>query len=168
MLDHGLPIEFDQAGKPLIKSMRPMDPDPWNGQIISFDLSLLLGIEIGEIANDPDDASEFSLPVRILSDRSRLVLTPISGSNSTMVPSAGEIKKRTPFPPKGIVTFFAGLERVGPTNASTLSTVEPAVTVALAAWVLGEAISFMRILGGIMIIVAVIILARSEASRPSP
>jgi drug/metabolite transporter (DMT)-like permease len=62
-----------------------------------------------------------------------------------------------------IVTFFAGLERVGPTNASTLSTVEPAVTVVLAAWVLGEAISSTRILGGIMIIVAVIILARSEA-----
>jgi drug/metabolite transporter (DMT)-like permease len=61
-----------------------------------------------------------------------------------------------------IVTFFAGLERVGPTNASTLSTVEPAVTVVLAAMVLGEAISFMRILGGIMIILAVIILAKSE------
>ena len=61
-----------------------------------------------------------------------------------------------------IVTFFAGLERVGPTNASTFSTVEPAVTVVLAALVLGEAISFMRLVGGIMIILAVIILARSE------
>jgi len=61
-----------------------------------------------------------------------------------------------------IVTFFAGLERVGPTNASTLSTVEPAVTVVLAVLVLGEAISFMRLVGGIMIILAVIILARSE------
>jgi drug/metabolite transporter (DMT)-like permease len=60
------------------------------------------------------------------------------------------------------VTIFSGLERVGPTNASTLSTVEPAVTVVLAALVLGETISFMRILGGIMIILAVIILARSE------
>jgi drug/metabolite transporter (DMT)-like permease len=61
-----------------------------------------------------------------------------------------------------IVTFFAGLERVGPTNASTLSTVEPAVTVVLAALVLGETISFFRIIGGMMIILAVIILARSE------
>jgi drug/metabolite transporter (DMT)-like permease len=61
-----------------------------------------------------------------------------------------------------IVTFFAGLKRVGPTNASTLSTVEPAVTVVLAALVLGETISFFRIIGGMMIIVAVIILARSE------
>ena len=62
-----------------------------------------------------------------------------------------------------IVTFFAGLERVGPMNASTLSTVEPAVTVVLAAMVLGETISFFRIIGGMMIILAVIILARSEA-----
>ena len=62
-----------------------------------------------------------------------------------------------------IVTFFAGLERVGPTNASTLSTVEPAVTVVLAAMVLGETISFLRIIGGMMIILAVIILARNEA-----
>ena len=59
------------------------------------------------------------------------------------------------------MTFFAGLERVGPTNASTLSTVEPAVTVVLAAMVLGETISFFRIIGGMMIILAVIILARS-------
>jgi drug/metabolite transporter (DMT)-like permease len=62
-----------------------------------------------------------------------------------------------------ILTFFAGLERVGPTNASTLSTVEPAVTVVLAALVLGETISFFRVIGGMMIILAVIILARSEA-----
>lgn len=62
-----------------------------------------------------------------------------------------------------IVTFFAGLERVGPTNASTLSTVEPAVTVVLAAMVLDETISSFRIIGGMMIILAVIILARSEA-----
>ena len=62
-----------------------------------------------------------------------------------------------------ILTFFAGLERVGATNASTLSTIEPAVTVVLAALVLGETISFFRVIGGMMIILAVIILARSEA-----
>jgi len=67
-----------------------------------------------------------------------------------------------------IVTFFAGLERVGPTNASTLSTVEPAVTVVLAVMVLGETISCLRIVGGIMIILAVIILARSEVPRNQP
>jgi drug/metabolite transporter (DMT)-like permease len=64
------------------------------------------------------------------------------------------------------VTFLAGLERVGPINAATLSTIEPVVTVILAALVLSETITLLRIVGGLMIILAVIILARSEARRP--
>jgi drug/metabolite transporter (DMT)-like permease len=61
-----------------------------------------------------------------------------------------------------IVTFLAGLERVGPTNAATLSTIEPVVTVVLAALILDESITPLRILGGLMILIAVIILTRSE------
>jgi drug/metabolite transporter (DMT)-like permease len=61
-----------------------------------------------------------------------------------------------------IVTFLAGLERVGPTNAATLSTIEPVVTVVLAALILDESITPLRILGGLMILLAVIILTRSE------
>jgi drug/metabolite transporter (DMT)-like permease len=61
-----------------------------------------------------------------------------------------------------IVTFLAGLERVGPINAATLSTIEPVVTVILAALILGETLTLLRIVGGLMIILAVIILARSE------
>jgi drug/metabolite transporter (DMT)-like permease len=57
---------------------------------------------------------------------------------------------------------LAGLERVGPINAATLSTIEPVVTVILAALVLSETITLLRIVGGLMIILAVIILARSE------
>lgn len=62
----------------------------------------------------------------------------------------------------GIMTFLAGLERVGPTNAATLSTIEPVVTVTLAIIVLGETITPLRIAGGMMILLAVIILARNE------
>ena len=61
-----------------------------------------------------------------------------------------------------IVTFLAGLERVGPINAATLSTIEPVVTVILAVLILGETLTLLRIVGGLMIILAVIILARSE------
>jgi drug/metabolite transporter (DMT)-like permease len=61
-----------------------------------------------------------------------------------------------------IVTFLAGLERVGPTNAATLSTIEPVVTVTLAMLVLGETITPLQIAGGMMILIAVIVLARSE------
>ena len=63
------------------------------------------------------------------------------------------------------VTFFAGLGRIGPTTASTLSTFEPIVAVALAAVVLGETITPVQALGGLLILVAVVILARNEMRR---
>ena len=61
-----------------------------------------------------------------------------------------------------VITFLAGLERVGPTNAATLSTIEPVVTVLLAGPVLGETITPLRVVGGAMILLAVIFLARGE------
>ncbi|MFB3885900.1 MAG: DMT family transporter [Thermodesulfobacteriota bacterium] len=62
----------------------------------------------------------------------------------------------------GIVTFLAGLERLGPTNAAMLSTIEPVVTVVLAALVLDEAITPLRVAGGVMILLAVILLTKSR------
>ena len=56
-----------------------------------------------------------------------------------------------------IVTFFAGLERVGPSKASTLSTLEPVVSVGLAILVLGEALNPFQILGGGLILAAVLV-----------
>jgi drug/metabolite transporter (DMT)-like permease len=61
-----------------------------------------------------------------------------------------------------IVAFFAGLERVGPTTASTLSTLEPVVTVALAAFFLGETLAPLQIAGGVLILAAVLLLARQS------
>ena len=63
------------------------------------------------------------------------------------------------------ITFFAGLKRIGPTSASTLSTVEPIVAVVLAAIVLGETISPFQIFGGILILAAVVLLATSDKWR---
>ncbi len=60
-----------------------------------------------------------------------------------------------------ITLYFAGLARVGPTRAATLSTLEPVVTVTLAALVLGEAIAPAQIAGGALILAAVALLARA-------
>jgi len=60
-----------------------------------------------------------------------------------------------------ITLFFAGLERIGPVRASTLSTVEPLFTVALAALVLGETIAPVQLAGGGLILGAVVLLARA-------
>jgi drug/metabolite transporter (DMT)-like permease len=61
-----------------------------------------------------------------------------------------------------IGTFFAGLEKVGASNAAVLSTVEPFVTVGLAALVLRERIEPMQLVGGFCILIAVAFLTRTE------
>src|SRR3954470_809883 len=68
-----------------------------------------------------------------------------------------------------ISLFFAGLRRVGPTSASILSTVEPVVTVALAAAVFGELLSPVQIAGGMLGIAAVPVLhaSRVRVRRPA-
>jgi len=63
-----------------------------------------------------------------------------------------------------VITFLVGLERIGPTHAAMLSTLEPVVTVLLAAWVFGERLQSIALLGGSMILIAVIVLTRGEAS----
>lgn len=60
------------------------------------------------------------------------------------------------------VSFLAGLERVGPTTASMLSVLEPVVTIALAAWLFDETPPPIALLGGGLILVAVLLLTQSE------
>ena len=52
--------------------------------------------------------------------------------------------------------FFAGLQRVGPTAASILSTLEPVVTVVLAFLVFGESLGAVPLAGGALVLVAVL------------
>jgi drug/metabolite transporter (DMT)-like permease len=61
-----------------------------------------------------------------------------------------------------ISLFFAGLRRVGPTAASILSTVEPVVTVVLAAAVFGELLGPLQLAGGALVIAAVPVLHASR------
>jgi drug/metabolite transporter (DMT)-like permease len=62
-----------------------------------------------------------------------------------------------------ISLFFAGLKRVGPTTASILATVEPLVTVLLAFLVFGERLAPMQLVGGALVLAAVLAL---NAPRP--
>lgn len=66
------------------------------------------------------------------------------------------------------VTFFAGLKLVGPITASTLSTLEPVVTVGLAAVVLSETMGLLQLCGGTLILLAAITLIRSETHQQGP
>lgn len=61
-----------------------------------------------------------------------------------------------------IAFFLAGIERLGPVRASVFSTLEPVATLALAALLLGEAVTALRAAGGALILGAVVLLARAE------
>jgi drug/metabolite transporter (DMT)-like permease len=61
-----------------------------------------------------------------------------------------------------VAAFLAGLKRVGPTDASMLSTIEPVVTVLLAALIFDETLQLSSLLGGGLILGAVVLLTQNE------
>ncbi len=57
-----------------------------------------------------------------------------------------------------LAAFYAGIARVGPSTASILLTVEPALTVVLAAVVLNERLGPPQLVGGLLVLAAVLVL----------
>lgn len=66
-----------------------------------------------------------------------------------------------------IFSFLAGLDRLSAAEASTLSTLEPVVSVILASTLLGDPIAATQWLGGVAIIAAALMIALKPA-RPIP
>lgn len=64
-----------------------------------------------------------------------------------------------------VATFLAGLKIVGATDASLLSTLEPVVTVILAALVLSEPVLPSMLMGGALILAAVIITVKRNEKK---
>ncbi len=64
-----------------------------------------------------------------------------------------------------VATFLAGLERIGATNAAMVSTLEPVVTVILGIVWLDEILRPITLLGGGLILIAVLLLTQSELRR---
>ena len=71
-----------------------------------------------------------------------------------------------------VSTFLAGMERVGAATASIVSTLEPAVAVALAAIVLDDDISPAQVAGGLLLVVAIVLCQRARrataTAAPAP
>lgn len=65
-----------------------------------------------------------------------------------------------------VATFLGGLKIVGATDASLLSTLEPVVTVVLAAMLLGEKVQPLMIAGGVLILAAVLLIVRQPKKIP--
>jgi drug/metabolite transporter (DMT)-like permease len=66
-----------------------------------------------------------------------------------------------------IMLFFAGLARVGPSVASILSVLEPVVTIGLAAAIFGESLTAGQLLGGALVLVAVVVVQWPGPDRAS-
>lgn len=64
-----------------------------------------------------------------------------------------------------VSTFFAALALLGPTDTSVVSTVEPVVSIGVAALLLGERLGPVQLAGGAGVLIAVAVLARL---RPAP
>jgi drug/metabolite transporter (DMT)-like permease len=64
-----------------------------------------------------------------------------------------------------VSAFFAGLRRVGPSEAAILSTFEPPVTVVLAFLVLGERLTVPQLAGGALVLAAVVLLQLRSTPR---
>ena len=67
-----------------------------------------------------------------------------------------------------VSAFFAGLRRVGPSEAAILSTFEPPVTVALAFLALGERLTLPQLFGGAMVLAAVVLLQLRPRAAVAP
>jgi drug/metabolite transporter (DMT)-like permease len=65
-----------------------------------------------------------------------------------------------------VAAFFAALALLGPSDTAVLSTMEPVVSVGVAAVALGETLSPVQLAGGALVIGAVIVLARTDAPVP--
>jgi len=94
-------------------------------------------------------------------------LTVVNGAHLPSGPGgwgiiAGIVVMATVIP---VVTFLAGLQRIGPTNASMLSTLEPVVTVLLSTIIFHDVLKPVTLIGGGMILGAVVLLTRSELSQ---
>lgn len=67
-----------------------------------------------------------------------------------------------------VLCFVAGLRRLGSSRTALLSTLEPVVTVALAASFLGEDLRLSQLAGGALVLSGAVLLASAHKEGPAP
>ena len=65
-----------------------------------------------------------------------------------------------------IAAFLVGIKVIGAAQASIVSTLEPVITLCLGVAVLGESVSASQLVGGMLVLLAVVLLAQRPVSRP--
>lgn len=62
-----------------------------------------------------------------------------------------------------IATFIAGSPKIGASSASTLSTLEPIVAILIAVSLIGEQLSPLTLIGGVLVVTATLLLTRNHS-----
>lgn len=75
-------------------------------------------------------------------------------ASSVWVPAIGLAFCATVF---AMLAFFKGLDIAGPTKSSVLSMAEPLFTIVMSAFLLGESLTIMQIIGGIAVLVGAVL-----------
>ena len=65
------------------------------------------------------------------------------------------------------VAYITGIRLLGPSRAAILATLEPVVGVGLAAWLLGELPTLVQVVGGLLILVAAVLLQLGSRTTTS-
>ena len=63
------------------------------------------------------------------------------------------------------LAFVTGIRRLGPSRAAILATLEPVIGTALAAWLLAERPAPVQLFGGVLILVAAVVLQLGPRGR---
>lgn len=66
-----------------------------------------------------------------------------------------------------LATLFAGMEIIGPVNASTLSAIEPIVTATIGFVLLNQSLTGLQVIGGTLILVSALIVLRGISASES-
>ena len=144
--------------------------DPEGGQLIGILFSLSAGliysvyIIVGTNVMKHVSAIQSSVVIFASAGAVYGILMAVNGihlpaTNTGWINIVGIVLVATVIP---VFMFLTGLERIGPTNAAMLSTLEPVVTVLLAGWIFDERLKSIVMLGGGLILIAVILLTRGE------
>jgi drug/metabolite transporter (DMT)-like permease len=67
-----------------------------------------------------------------------------------------------------IQTFYAGVRRIGAARASIVSTIEPVYTITLAVILFGETLAPIQVLGGVLVLAAVLLAETGRPERADP
>jgi drug/metabolite transporter (DMT)-like permease len=152
-----------------------MTVSPQGGQLrgillgIAAALIYSIYIMVGARAMEGVTAMQSSMVIFATAGAAYGILTALSGPHfpSTSVGWAAVCAMAVIATVIPVAAFLAGLKRIGPADASMLSTFEPVVTVLLAALLLGERLSPLALLGGALILVAALLLTRSQFRQPA-